>query len=56
MQVRLVFLFLNVLLFQFKCGFFVNIICVVINFICMNTYGTTLFGLNEFPEWAEAGA
>eukprot|EP00094_Tigriopus_californicus_P005052 TCALIF_04866-PA protein Name:"Similar to SLC13A5 Solute carrier family 13 member 5 (Homo sapiens)" AED:0.14 eAED:0.14 QI:162/0.5/0.54/1/0.9/0.81/11/0/719 len=36
---------------MFKCGFFVNIICVVINYACLNTYGIPLFHLDEVPEW-----
>lgn len=40
------------LLLQVKCGFFVNILCVLVNYGCLNSYGTEMFNLDEFPEWA----
>ena len=40
-------------LFQLKCGFFVNIICIAVNFMAMTTYATLMFDLDEFPDWAD---
>jgi hypothetical protein len=35
-----------------KAGLPLNIICVLTTNIAINTYGSLLFGLNAFPEWA----
>merc|ERR1712020_8133 len=34
-------------------GFAMNIICVVMTTIAINTYGVLMFDLNTFPQWAE---
>ena len=34
-------------------GFAMNIICVVMTTIAINTYGVLMFDLNSFPEWAK---
>ena len=37
---------------QIKCGFFVNIFCVATNFLCLNTYGSLIYGLDDNdPDW-----
>ncbi len=36
-----------------KCGFFVNVLCVIVNYLCLNSYASAMFHLGEFPEWAE---
>jgi sodium-dependent dicarboxylate transporter 2/3/5 len=33
-------------------GFAMNIICVFMTTIAINTYGVLMFDLNTFPEWA----
>ena len=37
-----------------KAGFVMNLICVITLVISINTYAVPLFGLNEFPDWAQA--
>lgn len=37
---------------QIKCGFFVNLFCLLVNYACLNTYGMAMFNLNSFPDWA----
>ena len=34
-------------------GFAMNIICVVMTTIAINTYGVLMFDLNSFPTWAK---
>ena len=34
-------------------GFAMNIICVFMTTIAINTYGIVMFDLNTFPQWAE---
>ena len=29
-----------------------NIVCVIVNTVAINTYGVAMFSLNEFPDWA----
>ena len=35
-----------------KVGFLLNIVCVIVNMVAINTYGVAMFNLNEFPDWA----
>ena len=35
-----------------KVGFLMNIVCVIVNMVAINTYGLAMFNLNEFPDWA----
>ena len=35
-----------------KAGLPMNIICIVTTNIAINTYGSLMFGLGGFPEWA----
>jgi len=35
-----------------KAGFVINVICVVVLVLGINSYGILLFGLDEFPDWA----
>eukprot|EP00092_Neocalanus_flemingeri_P074270 GFUD01091799.1.p1 GENE.GFUD01091799.1~~GFUD01091799.1.p1 ORF type:complete len:198 (-),score=23.79 GFUD01091799.1:255-767(-) len=35
-----------------KAGMVMNLICVSVLILAINTYGVPLFGLNEFPDWA----
>ena len=35
-------------------GAVLNILCIAVNVIAINTYGVYLFGLNQFPEWANS--
>ena len=35
-----------------KAGFPMNLVCVVIICLCINSYAIPLFSLNSFPEWA----
>ena len=37
---------------QIKCGFFVNVFCVATNFLCLNTFGSLIYGLDDNePGW-----
>lgn len=36
-----------------KVGFVLNIACVVVLTVAVNTYGIPFFKLDEFPDWAE---
>jgi len=36
-----------------KTGFFMNIICILTTWGAVNTYGSALYGLSEFPSWAD---
>ncbi|XP_062621081.1 solute carrier family 13 member 2-like [Saccostrea cucullata] len=36
-----------------KIGFILNLLCVGVVTIAINTYGITFFQLDEFPEWAD---
>lgn len=36
-----------------KAGFVMNLICVITLVIAINTYAVPLFGLSEFPSWAQ---
>ena len=38
-----------------KVGFVVNMACIAIVTLCINTYGYLMFDLGEFPDWAAAG-
>lgn len=31
-----------------------NIVCVVVNMVAINTYGVAMFGLDQFPDWANS--
>jgi len=33
-------------------GFVLNITCLMVNMLAVNTYGVKMFGLDEFPSWA----
>ena len=35
-------------------GAVLNILCITVNVIAINTYGVYMFGLNEFPDWANS--
>ena len=35
-----------------KAGLPLNLICIVTTNIAINTYGSALFGLSSFPDWA----
>ena len=37
-----------------KAGFVMNLICVITLVISINSYAVPLFGLDEFPDWAQA--
>lgn len=39
-------------LFQMKAGFFMNIICVFTICLLTVSYGSFMFGFEEFPDWA----
>ena len=37
---------------QIKCGFFVNVFCVATNFLCLSTYGSLIYSLDDnAPGW-----
>jgi len=36
-----------------KAGFIMNVICVLTTWGAINTYGVPMFGLSEFPAWAD---
>lgn len=36
-----------------KAGFIMNVICVLTTWGAINTYGAYMFGLSEFPTWAD---
>merc|ERR1719410_1417697 len=36
-----------------RAGFFMNILCILTTWGAVNTYGTSLYGLSEFPQWAD---
>jgi len=36
-----------------KAGFFMNIICILTTWGAVNSYGVPLYGLSEFPKWAD---
>merc|ERR1719445_487606 len=36
-----------------RAGFFMNIICILTTWGAINTYGTPLYGLAQFPDWAD---
>jgi len=36
-----------------KAGFIMNVICVITTWGAINTYGVPMFGLSEFPAWAD---
>ena len=31
-----------------------NIVCVVVNMVAINTYGVAMFSLDQFPDWANS--
>ena len=35
-------------------GAILNILCIAVNVIAVNTYGVYMFGLDEFPDWANS--
>ena len=37
-----------------KAGFVMNLICVITLVISINSYAVPLFGLDQFPDWAQA--
>merc|ERR1712062_160696 len=37
-----------------KAGFLMNLICVITLAVSINSYAVPLFGLDEFPDWAQA--
>lgn len=39
-------------LLQMKAGFFMNIICVFTICVLTTSFGSVIFGFNEFPDWA----
>lgn len=39
-----------------KVGFVMNVLCLLVIHVCINTYGTILFDLDEFPDWALSGS
>lgn len=38
-----------------RTGFLMNIICILTTWAAINSYGSPLYGLSQFPTWAEAG-
>ena len=36
-----------------KAGFVMNLICVITLVVSINSYAVPLFGLDEFPDWAQ---
>jgi len=36
-----------------RAGFFMNIICILTTWGAINSYGTPLYGLAQFPDWAD---
>lgn len=42
-----------VFIFKVKVGFILNIICVVVVTVAVNTWGIPYYKLDEFPDWAE---
>ncbi|KAK3083723.1 hypothetical protein FSP39_002021 [Pinctada imbricata] len=36
-----------------KVGFLINILCVIVVTLAINTYGIPYFGLDSYPEWAK---
>ena len=37
-----------------QVGFLMNIVCVVVNMVAINTYGVAMFSLDQFPDWANS--
>ena len=37
-----------------RVGFLMNIVCVIVNMVAINTYGVAMFDLNNFPDWANS--
>jgi len=35
-----------------KVGFMLNILCIITNMLAINTYGVSIFNLDQFPDWA----
>lgn len=36
-----------------QIGSVLNVICLAVVSICINTYGVPMFDLNQFPAWAD---
>lgn len=43
---------LLLLSFQAKVGFGMNLMCCAILILCINTFGSAMFDLQEYPSWA----
>ena len=37
-------------------GFVLNLLCISVNVLAINTYGVNMFSLHEFPQWANASS
>lgn len=37
---------------QMKAGWFMNLVCVIVICVLMQTWGSVIFNSNEFPAWA----
>ena len=37
---------------QMKAGWFMNIVCVIVICVLMETWGRVIFNVKEFPDWA----
>ena len=37
-------------------GLVLNILCIAVNVLAVNTYGMAMFDLNNFPDWANSTA
>ena len=35
-------------------GFVLNLLCIIVNMVAINTYAVPMFGLDTFPAWANA--
>ena len=39
-----------------KVGAVMNIICICVAVLAVNTYGVYMFNMNQFPDWARTAA
>merc|ERR1719500_1785131 len=37
-----------------KTSQMMNVVCIAVNMVAVNTYGVMMFGLDNYPEWANA--
>lgn len=47
---------MTLLLQMVRLGVVMNLLCLVVVNICINTYGYAMFDLGEFPDWAADAA